>query len=218
MRGAGNVDYVPGYEVNEPITNFSIAKVIRLDNDAFEEGSLIAGSLPIAEYAGMMAWNSFYSFVKPVKGKTIWVNAALSSVSEVVVQLAKIEGMKVIASVSSDDKLDYVINELGADVGFNYRKEPVGKALKRLAPDGLDVVFENVSGDHFQAAIENMKWFGCIISCGINFKATMLKWVLEGKIKSRYTQFEGIEQANKAFLSMFSGGSHGKTVLKISDP
>ncbi|KAG5769745.1 hypothetical protein H9Q69_008523 [Fusarium xylarioides] len=126
--------------------------------------------------------------------------------------------MKVIASVSSDDKLDYVINELGADVGFNYRKEPVGKALKRLAPDGLDVVFKNVSGDHFQAAIENMKWFGCIISCRTNFKATMLKWVLEGKIKSRYIQFEGIKQANKAFLSMFSGRSHGKTVLKISDP
>ncbi|KAG5771866.1 hypothetical protein H9Q73_012698 [Fusarium xylarioides] len=102
--------------------------------------------------------------------------------------------MKVIASVSSDDKLDYVINELGADVGFNYRKEPVGKALKHLAPDRLDVVFKN------------------------NFKATMLKWVLEGKIKSRYIQFEGIKQANKAFLSMFSGRSHGKTVLKISDP
>jgi NADPH-dependent curcumin reductase CurA len=204
MRGAGNVDYVPGYEVNEPITNFSIAKVIRSDNEAFEEGSLIAGSLPIAEYgiipkelidaramasplvwkvsndynldvkhyvgtlglAGMTAWNSFYGLVKPVKGETIWVNAASSSVGEVVVQLAKIEGMKVIASVSSDDKLDYVVNELGADVGFNYRKEPVGKALKRLAPDGLDVVFENVGGDHFQAAIENMKWFGRIISCG----------------------------------------------------
>ncbi|KAL9571959.1 hypothetical protein ACKAV7_003948 [Fusarium commune] len=299
MRGAGNVDYVPGYEVNEPITNFSIAKVIRSDNEAFEEGSLIAGSLPISEYsiipkelidaramasplvwkvsndynldvkhyvgtlglAGMTAWNSFYGLVKPVKGETIWVNAASSSVGEVVVQLAKIEGMKVIASVSSDDKLDYVVNELGADVGFNYRKEPVGKALKRLAPDGLDVVFENVGGDHFQAAIENMKWFGRIISCGTasqynkpveeqygvtnlseifrrrikiqgfifwddniytdnieNFKATMPKWVSEGRIKSRYTQFEGIEQADKAFLSMFTGGSHGKTVLKISDP
>lgn len=204
MRGSGMVDYVSGYEKDEPITNFVIAKVIRSDNDAFDEGSLIAGSLPIAEYslvpkelidargmasplvwkvtndynldlkhyvgtlglAGMTAWNSFYGLVKPVKGETIWVNAASSSVGEVVVQLAKIEGMRVIASVSSDDKLDYVINELGADAGFNYRKEPVNEALKRLAPDGLDVVFENVGGDHFQAAIENMKWFGRIISCG----------------------------------------------------
>lgn len=204
MRGPGLADYVPGYENNEPITNFSIAKVIRSDNEAFENGSLIAGSLPIAEYglipkelidaramasplvwkvdndynldlkhyvgtlglAGMTAWNSFYGLVKPAKGETIWVNAASSSVGEIVVQLAKIEGMRVIASVSSDEKLDYVLNELGADAGFNYRKENVNDALKRLAPDGLDVVFENVGGNHFQAAIENMKWFGRIISCG----------------------------------------------------
>ncbi|CAG8177559.1 unnamed protein product [Penicillium olsonii] len=298
MRGPGLVDYVPGYVNDEPITNFSIAKVIRSDNDTFEEGSLIAGSLPIAEYglvpkeliearamasplvwkvtndyhldlkhfvgtlglAGMTAWNSFYGLVKPVKGETIWVNAASSSVGELVVQLAKIEGMRVIASVSSDEKLEYVVNELGADVGFNYRKEPVSDALKRLAPGGLDVVFENVGGDHFQAAIENMKWFGRIISCGTasqynkpleeqyavtniseifrrririqgfifwdenifpdnidNFRATMPKWISGGKIKSRYTEFEGIEQADAAFLSMFSGGSFGKTVLKISD-
>ncbi|KAH8738435.1 hypothetical protein BGZ61DRAFT_471765 [Ilyonectria robusta] len=299
MRGPGLADYVPGYENNEPITNFSIAKVIRSDNEAFEDGSLIAGSLPIAEYglipkelidaramasplvwkvdnrynldlkhyvgtlglAGMTAWNSFYGLVKPVKGETIWVNAASSSVGEIVVQLAKIEGMRVIASVSSDEKLDYVLNELGADAGFNYRKESVNDALKRLAPEGLDVVFENVGGNHFQAAIENMKWFGRIISCGAasqynkpveeqygvtnlseifrrrikiqgfifwdeniypdniaNFHAAMPKWISEGKIKSRYTDFEGIEQADKAFLSMFTGGSFGKTVLKISVP
>ena len=204
MRGPGLVDYVPGYEPNEVITNFSIGKVIRSENDAYEEGSLIAGSLPISEYgiipvelidarpmaaplvwkivnkynldlkhyvgtlglAGMTAWNSFYGLVKPVKGETIWVNAASSSVGEVVVQLAKKEGLTVIASVSSDEKLDYVINELGADSDFNYNKESLDSALKRLAPEGLDVVFENVGGDHLQAAIDNMKWFGRIISCG----------------------------------------------------
>lgn len=116
--------------------------------------------------AGMTAWNSFYGLVKPVKGETIWVNAATSSVGELVVQLAKREGMRVIASVSSDDKLDYVVKELGADSAFNYKKEPVQDALKRLAPEGLEVVFENVGGDHLQAAIENMKWFGRIIVCG----------------------------------------------------
>lgn len=205
MRGPGLVDYVPGYAPNETITNFSVAKVVASDNDAWKEGDLIQGSLPISEYgiipkelidaramasplvwkamgsydlplehyvgalglAGMTAWNAFYGLVKPVKGETIWVNGATSSVGEVVVQLARMEGMRVIASVSSDEKLDYVLNELGADAGFNYRKEPVSDALKRLAPDGLDVVFENIGGDHFQAAVENMKWFGRIISCGM---------------------------------------------------
>lgn len=214
MRGAGNVDYVPGYEKDKPITNFSIGRVILSDADTFEQGCLIAGSLPIAEYAvlppeilnfkmmatpavwkvtnpyqldlkhyvgtlglaGMTAWNAFYGLVKPVPGQTIWVNAASSSVGEVVVQLAKMEGMRVIASVSSDEKLAYVVDELGADAGFNYRQEPIDAALKRLVPEGLDVVFENVGGDHLQAAIGNMKWFGRIISCGavrVVFSANM---------------------------------------------
>jgi NADPH-dependent curcumin reductase CurA len=118
--------------------------------------------------AGMTAWNSFYGLVKPEKGKTIWVNAATSSVGELVVQLAKKEGMRVIASVSSAEKLKYVTEELGADAGFNYREEEsCSAALKRLAPEGLDVVYENVGGEHFQAAIENLNWFGRIIVCGM---------------------------------------------------
>lgn len=115
--------------------------------------------------AGMTAWNAFYGLIKPVKGNTIWVNAASSSVGELVVQFAKMEGMKVIASVGSEEKLRHVY-ELGADLAFVYKTESVQSALKRLAPDGLDVVFDNVGGDHLEAAIENIKWFGCIYICG----------------------------------------------------
>ena len=217
MRGVGQVSYVPGYEINQPITNFSIGEIIRSDDDelGFEQGTLIAGMLPIAQYgaiprsalearmgaapllwkveneyllplkhfvgslglAGMTAWNGFYGLVKPVKGQTIWVNGASGSVGEVVVQLAKMEEMQVIASVSSEDKLNYVMNELGADAAFNYhREESISGALRRLAPGGLDVVFENVGGGHFQAAVENMKCFGRIISCGmVSFLGSSLR-------------------------------------------
>ncbi|KAK9416343.1 hypothetical protein SUNI508_01760 [Seiridium unicorne] len=204
MRGPDFESYVPGYHLDETITNFAISKVVKSDNPDYKEGDLMQGLLPVAEYgvipkelidikpmashlvwkvenkynldyshymgplglAGMTAWNSFYGLVKPEKGKTIWVNAASSSVGELVVQLAKKEGMRVIASVSSADKLKYVVDELGADAGFNYRDEDITAALKRLAPEGLDVVYDNVGGDHFQAAIENLNWFGKIIVCG----------------------------------------------------
>lgn len=86
---------------------------------------------------------------------------------EIVVQLAKKEGMRVIGSVSSADKAKYVTEVLGADECFNYREEKCIDALKRLAPEGLDVVYENVGGDHFEAAIANMKDFGRIIVCGM---------------------------------------------------
>lgn len=86
---------------------------------------------------------------------------------EIVVQLAKKEGMRVIGSVSSAEKVKYVVEELGADECFNYREEKCIDALKRLAPEGLDVVYENVGGDHFEAAIANINWFGRIIVCGM---------------------------------------------------
>jgi NADPH-dependent curcumin reductase CurA len=63
----------------------------------------------------MTAWNSFYGLVKLVSGEAIWVNAASSSVGEVVVQLAKTEGIRVIASVSLDEKLAYVVDQLSVD-------------------------------------------------------------------------------------------------------
>ncbi|KAI1375114.1 hypothetical protein F4677DRAFT_455049 [Hypoxylon crocopeplum] len=287
MRGIGPEDYTPCYEPGDAISNFS----------NFEQGDLIQGILPIAEYAliskntidaramaspvvwkltnkydlelkhylgplglaGMTAWNSFYGLMKPTKGQIIWVNAASSSVGEVVVQLAKMEGMRVIASVSSDEKLKYVLN-LGADSAVNYRREPVSDALKRLAPNGLDVVYENVGGDHFQAAIDNMKLFGLIISCGMvsqynkpldeqygvtnlaeifrrririqgfifwdenifpdhidSFNEIMPKLISEGKLQSKYTHYEGIEQADQAFLSMFTGRGFGKAVISMAE-
>ena len=56
-----------------------------------------------------------------------------------------------------------------------------------------------------------------IFSNVISFQMTMPRLIAEGKIKARYTMFVGINQAEKAFLSMFTGGSFGKTALKISD-
>ncbi|PSR78131.1 hypothetical protein BD289DRAFT_377040 [Coniella lustricola] len=210
--------------------------------------------------AGQTAWNSFYGLVKPQKGQTIWVNAASSAVGEIVVQLAKKEGMRVIGSASSDEKAKYVVEELGADACFNYRTETCADALKRLAPEGLDVVYENVGGDHFEAAIANIKWFGKIIVCGMvsaydkapeeqycvknlsdifrkrihiqgfiywddniytpnvaAFWENMPKWISEGSIKARTTPFQGIENAQEAFLSLFTGKTFGKSTLRVAD-
>ncbi|KAG8163023.1 hypothetical protein KVR01_007501 [Diaporthe batatas] len=298
MKGPTFESYVPGYVEEQPIQGFTVAQVVKSDNEDYPEGQLLAGVLPFCEYnvvpieylefksqashmvwkvdnkynidlgnwvgalglAGQTAWNSFYGLVKPKNGETIWVNAASSTVGEIVVQLAKKEGMRVIGSVSSDEKAEYV-KSLGADECFNYTKESCDAALKRLAPEGLDVVYENVGGDHFQAALTNMKWFGRIIVCGMvseynkppseqfgvtnlaeifrrritiqgfvfwdhniytenidKFWELMPKWIADGSVKARATKFEGIESAQDAFLSLFTGKTFGKATVKIAEP
>jgi NADPH-dependent curcumin reductase CurA len=116
---------------------------------------------------GLTAYSSLYEIGKPRKGETIFISSAAGAVGQVVGQLAKHEGLRVIGSVGSDAKLDFILNELGFDGGFNYKKEKPADALARLAPKGVDIYFENVGGEHLDAALAAMNDFGRIIACGM---------------------------------------------------
>ena len=116
---------------------------------------------------GLTAYSSFYEIGQPKKGETIFISAASGAVGQIVGQLAKHEGLTVIGSVGSDDKLDFLTKELQFDGGFNYKKEKPLDALKRLAPDGIDIYYENVGGEQLEAAITHMKQWGRIIACGM---------------------------------------------------
>lgn len=116
---------------------------------------------------GLTAYSSFYEIGKPKKGETIFISSAAGAVGQIVGQLAKHEGLTVIGSVGSDEKLDFITKELKFDSGFNYKKESPNDALQRLAPQGVDIYFENVGAEHLDAAIANMNTFGRIIACGM---------------------------------------------------
>lgn len=96
---------------------------------------------------GLTAYSSFYEIGAPKKGETIFISAASGAVGQIVGQLAKHEGLKVIGSVGDDKKLEFITKELGFDAGFNYKKESAFDALPKLAPNGLDIYYENVSND-----------------------------------------------------------------------
>ncbi|KAI1382856.1 NAD(P)-binding protein [Hypoxylon trugodes] len=116
---------------------------------------------------GLTAYAGLHKIGKPKKGETIFVSSAAGAVGQVVGLLAKNEGLRVIGSVGSDEKLDYIIKELGFDGGFNYKKEKAAEALPRLAPNGIDIYFENVGGEQLDAALENMNSGGRIPVCGM---------------------------------------------------
>ena len=116
---------------------------------------------------GLTAYSSFYDIGQPKKGETIFISAASGAVGQLVGQLAKHEGLRVIGSVGSDDKLDFITKDLNFDGGFNYKKEKPMDALQRLAPDGVDIYYENVGGEQLEAAINHMNNFGRIVACGM---------------------------------------------------
>ncbi|KAK8075343.1 NADP-dependent oxidoreductase [Apiospora hydei] len=117
---------------------------------------------------GMAAYVSFFEYVtEPRQGKTMLVSAASGAVGQLVGQLGKMHGMTVIGSTGSDEKVEFVIQELGFDGAWNYKTETTADALARLAPEGLDVYYENVGGEVLETALEHMKDFGTIIASGM---------------------------------------------------
>lgn len=140
------------------------ARVQKLENPYGLEEALWVGALGMP---GLTAWSSFYAIGEPQKGETIFISAASGAVGQLVGQLAKHEGLTVIGSVGSDDKLEYITKELGFDSGFNYKKEKPADALARLAPNGIDIYYENVGGEQLEAAIDAMNNHGRIIACGM---------------------------------------------------
>ncbi|KAF3056641.1 2-alkenal reductase (NADP(+)-dependent) [Daldinia childiae] len=127
--------------------------------------SAIIGALGIP---ALSAYVSFFEFVpEPRSGKTLWVSAASGGVGQVVGQLAKMHGMKVVGSTGSSEKVDFLVNELNFDAAWNYKNETTAEALKRLAPDGLDVYYDNVGGEQLETALTVMKDYGTIVSSGM---------------------------------------------------
>ncbi|KAG0006701.1 hypothetical protein BGZ65_004946 [Modicella reniformis] len=129
--------------------------------------------LPLSSYVGVLgmpgltAYASLKDIGKPKAGETIFISAASGAVGQLAGQLAKAWGLTVIGSAGSDDKVDYLLKEVGFDKAFNYKKRSVHDALKELAPNGIDIYFENVGGETLEAALDNMNIFGRIIACGM---------------------------------------------------
>ncbi|KAL1795166.1 hypothetical protein ACET3X_006982 [Alternaria dauci] len=142
----------------------AVANCIELQNPYNLDPKYFLGPLGMP---GLTAWSSFYEIGQPKKGETIFISAASGAVGQLVGQLAKHEGLTVIGSVGDDNKLDFITKELNFDSGFNYKKEKAADALARLAPNGIDIYYENVGGEQLEAAINAMNNFGRIVACGM---------------------------------------------------
>lgn len=144
-----------------------------VDVDPSELSLLGAGSDPVdpALEIGPLGWSGQTAYVgvtkyaKPAPGEVMYISSGAGSVGSVAGQLAKRAGAFVIGSAGSEEKLE-IMREMGFDAVFNYKTEPPAVALPKLAPQGLDIYYDNVGGDHLQAAFENMAMHGRIVCCG----------------------------------------------------
>ena len=124
----------------------------------------VSTALGVLGMPGMTAWWGIGQIGKPGAGETVFVSGAAGAVGSTAAQLARLRGADVVGSAGSPEKVAW-LRELGIDA-FDYRKTPPHEALRDLAPEGIDVYFDNVGGDHLEAAIGAMRPFGRVVACG----------------------------------------------------
>jgi NADPH-dependent curcumin reductase CurA len=115
---------------------------------------------------GLTAYAGLFDVAALREGDVVWVSAAAGAVGSLAAQFAKLCGHRVVGSAGSDAKVRFLRDELGLDAAFNHRAGPVADLLKAAAPDGIDVYFDCVGGDHLEAALAALRPRGRVALCG----------------------------------------------------
>jgi NADPH-dependent curcumin reductase CurA len=139
-----------------------LGTLTRLDTQAAPPQTYLGplGGMGLTAYAGLF-------FAAELRdGDVVWVSAAAGAVGSLAAQFAKVKGHFVVGSAGSDEKVAHLLDELGLDAAFNYKKGRVAELLRAAAPDGIDVYFDSVGGDHLEAALDALRRVGRVALCG----------------------------------------------------
>ena len=195
MRGRMNEtrSYVPPFALGEPLQGGAVGEVIASGAEGVEPGQWVlhmggwrelalvpaehaqaidTGLAPPSAYLGVLgmpgltAYVGLFDIAGLRDGEAVFVSGAAGAVGSLAGQLAKTRGCRVIGSAGSAEKVAFLKEELGFDAAFNYRDAPVSEQLRQAAPDGIDVYFDNVGGDHLEAALGALRLHGRVAMCG----------------------------------------------------
>ncbi|MEU4049959.1 NADP-dependent oxidoreductase [Streptomyces olivaceus] len=196
MRGRMSAakSYADPYELNKPMLGGAVGEVVASHAEGFAVGDHVLHSFgwreyaaldakhavkvdpdaaPLSTYLGVLGMTGLTAYVGLLRtasfqeGDTVFVSGAAGAVGSQVGQIAKLKGAsRVIGSAGSDEKVGLLVDEYGFDAAFNYKDGPVSKQLRAAAPDGIDVYFDNVGGEHLEAAIGSLDLNGRIAICG----------------------------------------------------
>ena len=188
--------YAPPFGIDEPMDGYFVGRVEGSNGGRFAVGTHVAGigggwkdfhvadgkllreadpgiaplqaNIGVLGMPGQTAYVGLLDLGEPKPGETVFVSAASGAVGAVVCQIAKIKGCRVVGSAGSDEKCAWLEREAGVDAAINYRTcGDLDAAVGAACPDGIDVYFENVGGEHLEVALNRMNLHGRIVACGM---------------------------------------------------
>jgi hypothetical protein len=196
MRGRmyDRPSYVPPFQLGEVLQGHAVGEVIASNDPGFVPGDLVnsmwgwresfnasartveklppLGDVPIQATLGVLgmpgltAYTGLLEIGAPKPGDTVFVSGGAGAVGSVVAQIAKIKGCTVVATAGTDEKCDW-LRSRGVDHAINYKTGPLLAAVQAAVPQGIDVYFDNVGGEHLEVAIEVAKQGARFAECGM---------------------------------------------------
>ncbi|KAF9365811.1 hypothetical protein BGX34_008142 [Mortierella sp. NVP85] len=143
-------------------------------NDIVVLNDVANPNVPLSAYNGVLGlsgftvWDSLKSLGNLKKGETIYISSAAGTLGQLAGQLAKRQGLRVIGSAGTQEKLDFLKNELGYDVVFNYKTQDKRAALtEAVGKEGLDIYYDLVGDDTVEIALDLLNYGGRILYIGI---------------------------------------------------
>ena len=196
MRGRmyDRPSYVPPFQIGRPLEGGAVGEVVESRSPDFAPGDLVLSMqgwregfvapanaveklpknagvpeeafLGVLGMPGLTAYAGLLEIGQPKEGDTVFVSGAAGAVGSVVAQIAKIKGCKVVASAGSDDKCEW-LKSVGVDQAVNYKKGNLLEQVRAAAPQGIDIYFDNVGGEHLEVALEVARPFARFVECGM---------------------------------------------------
>jgi hypothetical protein len=195
MRGRmdDRESYVPPFALAAPLDGGAVGEVVASQADGLATGDTVVHQLGWRDHAllgadrlrkvdpegispsaflgvlgmpGLTAYAGLLDVAALGEGDVVFVSGAAGAVGSLAGQIAKLRGNTVIGSAGSAEKVAHLVDDLGFDAAFNYRDGPVAEQLAAAAPDGIDVYFDNVGGEHLEAAIGALRRYGRVAMCG----------------------------------------------------
>ena len=185
-------DYVAPMAIGDVMRGSGITEVVASSDGRYPVGQLLAGSTGWSEYllhdgaglepaepslpptamlsilgtTGMTAWCGLFKIGRPIAGDTVLVSGAAGATGSIVGQLARLAGCRVIGIAGGQEKCDWLVNEAGYDAAINYKAGDLRARLKELAPQGVDVIFDNVGGKILNDMLGQIATGARVIVCG----------------------------------------------------
>ena len=186
--------YIAPIAVGDVMESGAVAEVVESNAEGFAPGDFVEAHMPWQDYAvipakrarridksqgpvsaalgvlgmtGLTAYFGLLEIGKPKAGETVVVSGAAGATGSVAGQIAKILGCRVTGTAGSEEKVRYLIDDLGFDAAYNYKTvTDHPKKLAELCPEGVDVYFDNTGGDVTDGVFLNIRQFARIVLCG----------------------------------------------------